>query len=219
MLAHSWGTAARAAAAYGDHFMDLLLIRHAEPVRIAESEGPADPPLSPRGVMQADRLAVWLADEQLDAMWSSPMRRAQETAAPVARHHGLDVVSDDELAEFDREATSYIPYEELRATNDPRYQAMVTNKLHEMEVDGPAFQQGVVAAFERVIAANPSRTVAVTCHGGVVNAYLAHILGINRLLWFAPDYTSISRVTANRSGMRTVVSVNETAHLRGSGLL
>ena len=96
---------------------------------------------------------------------------------------------------------------------------MVTNKLHEMEVDGPAFQQCVVAAFERVIAANPSRTVAVTCHGGVVNAYLAHILGINRLLWFAPDYTSISRVTANRSGMRTVVSVNETAHLRGSGLL
>lgn len=199
--------------------MELLLIRHAEPVRIAESEGPADPLLSPRGVMQAERLAVWLADERLDAMWSSPMRRAQETAAPVARHHGLDVVVDDELAEFDREATSYIPYEELKATNDPRYLAMVTNKLHEMEVDGPAFQHGVVAAFERVIAANPSRTVAVTCHGGVVNAYLAHILGIDRLLWFAPDYTSISRVTANRSGMRTVVSVNETAHLRGSGLL
>ncbi len=199
--------------------MDLFLIRHAEPVRIAESEGPADPELSGRGVRQADRLAVWLADERLDAMWSSPMRRARETAAPVARHHQLDVVIDDELAEFDREATSYIPYEELKATDDPRYKAMIEDRLHEMAIDGPAFQSGVVAAFERVIAANPSRTVAVTCHGGVVNAYLAHILGIDRILWFAPDYTSISRVVAARSGLRTVVSVNETAHLRGSGLL
>lgn len=195
--------------------MDLLLIRHGEPVRIAESEGPADPPLSPRGIVQAERLAVWLADERLDAMWSSPMRRARETAEPIARHHGLDVVIDDELAEFDREATSYIPYEELKATNDPQYRAMITDRLHEMEVDGPAFQSGVVRAFERVIEANPGRTVAVTCHGGVINAYLAHILGIDRILWFAPDYTSISRVAASRRGIRSVVSVNETAHLRG----
>lgn len=195
--------------------MDLLLIRHGEPVRIAESEGPADPPLSPRGVVQAERLAVWLADERLDGMWSSPMRRAQETAAPVARHHGLPVVLDDELAEFDREATSYIPYEELKSTNDPRYRAMVTDRLHEMEVDGARFQAGVVAAMERVVEANPGRTVAVACHGGVINAYLAHVLRLDRILWFAPSYTSISRVAASRAGVRSVVSVNETAHLRG----
>src|SRR5688572_17133303 len=140
-------------------------------------------------------------------MWSSPMTRARETAAPIARHHGLEVVIDDELAEFDREATSYIPYEELKSTNDPRYLAMIKDHLHDMEVDGPAFKAAVVRAVERVIDANPGKTVAVTCHGGVVNAYLAHILGLDRILWFAPDYTSISRVAAARSGVRSVVSV------------
>jgi len=53
------------------------------------------------------------------------------------------------------------------------------------------------------------------CHGGVINAYLAHVLGLDDLLFFEPAYTSISRVRASRRGHRMLVSANETAHLRG----
>lgn len=200
--------------------MDLLLIRHAEPVRMVDADGPADPPLQERGIAQAERLATWLADETVDAVWSSPMRRARETAAPVAATHVLDVVIDDELAEFDREATSYIPIEELKATNDERWLAMVEGRLEDYEADAGLFRAAVVGAVERVIAANPGpRTVAVVCHGGVINNYVGHVLGIERPLWFEPRYTSITRIAASRSGIRSVVSLNETAHLRGSGLL
>ena len=194
--------------------MDLLLIRHAEPVRIENAEGPADPPLSERGVRQAALAAGWLAGERLDAIWASPMRRARETADAIAVAHGLDVNIDDELAEFDREAVSYIPFEELRATRDERYKAMIEDRLHDLEVDGVAFQNGVVGAVERVIDANPGRKIAVVCHGGVINAYTAHIAGVPRLLWFEPGYTSINRVAASKSGIRSVVALNETAHLR-----
>jgi probable phosphoglycerate mutase len=194
--------------------MELLLVRHGEPERIVEADGPADPPLQERGRQQAQRLAEWLVPERLDAVWSSPLRRAIETAAPVAAAHGVEVVIDDELAEFDREATSYIPYEELKVTRDERFLAMVDGRLDDYGVDPAAFQGGVVAAIERVITANPSRVVAVVCHGGVINAYLAHILGIDKLLFFLPDYTSISRVVAARTGERSVASLNERAHLR-----
>jgi probable phosphoglycerate mutase len=57
------------------------------------------------------------------------------------------------------------------------------------------------------------------CHGGVINAYLTHILGIEDPSgFFYPNYTSIHRVAAARSGERSVLTINETAHLRGTGL-
>jgi probable phosphoglycerate mutase len=199
--------------------VDLVLIRHAEPVKIVEADGPADPPLHERGQRQAQFLASWLAAERLDAVVSSPMRRARETAAPLAAAHGLEVVVDTELAEFDREATDYVPYEEMKATRDPRYVAMAADRLADLAVDPVTFQAGVVAAIDRVIEANPSRTVAVVCHGGVINAYTAHVAGTDRLLWFETAYTSMSRVAASRAGHRSVVTLNETPHLRGTGLL
>jgi probable phosphoglycerate mutase len=199
--------------------MDLLLIRHAEPVRIVDAEGPADPVLHERGIKQADRLAQYLADETLEGLVSSPMRRAQETAAPVAAVHNLPIVIDEELAEFDREANSYIPVEEMRATKDERWVAMVEGRLDVFETDPVEFQRGVVAAIERVIDANSGRKVAIVCHGGVINAYVGHILGIERLMWFEPWYSSIHRIAASRSGVRSLASLNEVAHLRGTGLL
>jgi 2,3-bisphosphoglycerate-dependent phosphoglycerate mutase len=201
--------------------MDLLLIRHAEPVRIVDAAGPADPPLRDRGHLQAERLAKWLADERLDAIVSSPMVRARETAAPVAAAHGLDVIIDDDLAEFDRDANSYIPYEEMKASKDPRFLAMVEGNLEDFETDPLEFQAAVVAAIERVIEANPSRTVAVVCHGGVINAYTAHVAGISKVMWFETQYASISRVVASSrpGGPRSIVTLNETPHLRGTGLL
>ena len=91
---------------------------------------------------------------------------------------------------------------------------MAEGRLEDYDIDPAVFQAGIVAAIDRVIHANPGRTVGVVCHGGVINAYLAHVLGIDRLLFFEPGYTSISRVAAARSGARSVVSLNELAHLR-----
>jgi probable phosphoglycerate mutase len=48
----------------------------------------------------------------------------------------------------------------------------------------------------------------------VINAYLGDVIGTPRLLWFEPGYTSVSRVFVSRSGIRSVETVNESAHLR-----
>jgi broad specificity phosphatase PhoE len=61
---------------------------------------------------------------------------------------------------------------------------------------------------------HPGQVVVAVCHGGVINAYVGHILDIPMPLWFAPCYTGISRVAASRRGHRSVISLNETGHLR-----
>ena len=59
-------------------------MRHALPVRQVSTEGPADPELSDAGHEQARHLAAYLRSETIHALYASPMRRARETAAPVA---------------------------------------------------------------------------------------------------------------------------------------
>jgi 2,3-bisphosphoglycerate-dependent phosphoglycerate mutase len=191
--------------------MELLLIRHALPVRIDEGtvDGPADPHLAPLGVAQAEALAAWLSAEQIDAIWCSPMRRALETAAPVSERLGHPITVEDGLAEYDREAASYIPIEELKAANDPRWS--------EVPEQPEEFKAVVVEAVERIVAAHTGQRVAVICHGGVVNAYAGHVLGVANPLFFLPEYTSITRVLAASSGERSIQTLNESAHLRGLG--
>jgi probable phosphoglycerate mutase len=188
--------------------MELLLIRHALPLRVDEGavEGPADPELSEAGRVQAHALAEWLADEQIDAIWSSPMRRALGTAAPLAARLGLDVTVDEGLAEYDRHAGSYIPIEELKAENDPRW--------YEMPERPEQFVGDVVAAMESIVTVHPGQRVAVVCHGGVINAYAGHVLGIDAPLFFLPAYTSISRILASGVGLRSIKSLNESSHVR-----
>jgi probable phosphoglycerate mutase len=199
--------------------MELLLIRHALPIRRVDVDGPADPVLSDLGVQQAHHLAIYLSSEKLQAVYSSPMKRALQTAEPVAAAQGLEVLIDDDVAEYDRDSTWYIPVEELKAANDPRWQQVLAGTLGGDDFDPMAFRQQVVGAVERLIDAHPAERIAVVCHGGVINAYLSFILRYDEpQSFFYPNYTSIHRVAAARSGERSILTMNETAHLRGTGL-
>src|SRR5690606_20778222 len=69
---------------------ELLLIRHGLPVRREVSDGPADPELAAQGHAQAEHMANYLSTEGITAVYTSPLRRACETAAPLARVLGLE---------------------------------------------------------------------------------------------------------------------------------
>ncbi|HEY2811843.1 MAG TPA: histidine phosphatase family protein [Acidimicrobiales bacterium] len=196
--------------------MELLLIRHALPLRVEMEEGTAaDPELSEVGHSQAEALAEFLSHDRVDVLIASPLRRALQTAEHVAARTGLDLVVDQELAEFDRHSHFYIPYEELKAEKDERWDDLIAGRWgSDGEVDPATFQSVVVEAIERVIASNAGRSVAVVCHGGVINAYLAQLLGIEPLMFFEPAYAGISRVMAARTGQRQLRSINEHGHVR-----
>jgi probable phosphoglycerate mutase len=199
--------------------VELLLIRHAEPVRVAPGEGgggPADPELTARGRDEAERLAAWLRGEQIDAVITSPLRRASQTAQPVAQAHGLELEIGPDLIEYDANTDHYIPAEELKAERDARWHAMIDGRWEEFGGEPPdQFRARIVPCLDGIIGRFPAGRVAVVCHGGVINVYLGTLLGLDRHLWFEPGYTSISRVAAARSGPRSLVTLNETGHLLG----
>jgi len=158
--------------------MELLIIRHGLPVRRELDEGIADPELSPAGLQQAEHLADYLASEKIDAVYASPLRRAHQTAQPLATRQGVDITLIDDVAEWDRNSSEYVPIEELKAANDPRWQAMLRGEWSVREETPEEFHERIVSAVERLIDAHTGHRIAVVCHGGVINGYLTHVLGL-----------------------------------------
>ena len=197
--------------------MELILVRHGLPVRKENTDGPADPELSIDGHAQAALFAAYMMSENVDAIYSSPLRRAVQTAEPLSAAIGIDPILVSGIAEWDQHSNEYIPVEELKAANDPRWLEMAKGGFSSDEIPED-FHNRVLAAIEDIISKHRGDTVVVTCHGGVINDYLSHILGISNSQFFYPNYTSIHRIAASSSGHRSVLSINETSHLRGSGL-
>lgn len=191
-------------------------MRHALPVRVDSTDdgSPADPQLSQRGHEQAERLVDVLALEDVDALYTSPSRRARETAAPLERALGMTALIDDGLAEFDSKDTSYVPVEELKAAGDPRYTALVHGDIYSHDVDPAAFRARVVEAVERVVAQHPGGKAVLFSHAGAINAAAGHVLSQEKTIWFPPAYCSITRIGAARDGRRGIISLNETGHVR-----
>lgn len=195
--------------------MEFVIIRHAEPTALRVESGAADPGLTPLGKAQAEALASCPALDGVGLVVQSPSRRAIETARPVAERFGLDPVTVPELTEFDHGDAEYVPVEHLRKLRDERWDAMVRGEAYG-NVDVPAFRARVTEAFAALAAVHPGpRRVVVVAHAGVINAYIGDVIGVEKLLWFAPAYSSISRVAAARDGRRGILSLNETPHLLG----
>jgi probable phosphoglycerate mutase len=199
--------------------MELLIIRHGLPVRRELTEGAADPELAPDGLRQAEHLAAYLESEHIDAIYASPMARAKQTAEPLAALLQMEIRISAGVAEWDQNSPEYVPVEELKAANDPRWHAMLAGEWSSDESEED-FRARVLEAVETIINDHRGQKVAVVCHGGIINGYLSHILGLGEFArgFFYPNYTSINRVAAASSGERSIVTVNETSHLRGTGL-
>ena len=195
--------------------MEIVFVRHGLPLRVELETGIADPELAAEGHEQAARMAAYLGVEDVEAVYVSPLRRALETARPLCKVLGLEAVMSEGVAEFDRNSREYVPVEELRATNDPRWEKLLRGEWDGVDEDPSLFKARVVETVEDMIARHPGGRVVVVCHGGVINQYLAHVLGIETHVgFFYPKYTSIHRVMAARSGQRSIVSINEASHLR-----
>jgi probable phosphoglycerate mutase len=165
-------------------------------------QGHTDIPLNARGLEQARRLALALADERLDALYSSDLQRARQTAAPLARAHGLTVQLEPGLRERgfgDFEGQTYAQIE----TRWPDGAAAWRRRDLDFAPPGggeslPDFEARCVAHVRRIALRHPGQSVALVAHGGVLDmlyraasraglqAPRTWQLGnatINRLLW------------------------------------
>lgn len=195
---------------------EILLIRHGQP-----RPGYVDPPLSPVGRHQSERLGRWLAGERVDAVVASPMARALETAEVAAHEMALAVAGTLEgLREWDRDHRSdgtYVAIEDLGDDN-PRSHALRTGRYEYFvpDIDRTGFLSRARRVVDELIDRWPGRRVAAFSHGGLINAALSTVLGLEeQLFFFLPDYTSVSTVRVMPGGRRVVHALNNTSHLVG----
>ncbi len=203
----------------------FLLIRHGESVWNGERriQGNQDPPLSTRGRRQAElvarRLRVLLP--QAGAVYTSPLRRAAETAEAVRAATGLPVFAEPGIREMGLGKWEGMTVSEIQAAFPGAYEGWLDDPLAHPAPDGErleAFAGRVTGAFERMRVAQPGKDVIVVSHGGPIKALLCHVLGleIRSLFRIKQDNTAVSLVEVN-DATRRVVLVNDTCHLAEAG--
>ncbi len=192
--------------------VQVLLIRHALPLRSAVGEG-SDPELAEAGWEQARRLPEALARFEVSRLVSSPQRRARQTAERVAAALGLPVGIEEGMAEYDRGMSHYVPLEQVRAERPGDWERMAEGQLPP-SVDAEAFLARVRTALRDIVSAAEHReTIAVFSHGGVINVVLHEILGTAKPLSFPIDYASVTHLRYSRAGSFTVAGVNGIEHV------
>jgi probable phosphomutase (TIGR03848 family) len=162
-------------------------------------------PLDDEGVRQAHRLVRRLAGVDLAAVYSSPMERTRQTAAPLAARLGLEVAVRDGLNEIDFGAWTGRSWDELahlpgwRQFNAVRSCTRVPGGEHICEV-----QARVIGALERVANDHPDQSVAVVTHADVIRAALAYFSGVAIDLFLRLDISpaSVSTVVLTADGPR-----------------
>jgi broad specificity phosphatase PhoE len=197
------------------------LIRHGETDWNREQvfRGRADRPLSERGLRQAEALGRGMASRAVDAVVSGPLRRAVETAEPVARAHGLAVETHDGLNDLDFGAWQGLAKDVVRERYADLYarwqEAPESVVLPGGESLGDV-ERRAVAAIDGLVRRFPERHVAVVTHRVVLKVLVCSLLGAGLgAFWrFRFDTTSVSLL--GRGGRGPVLeSLNDTSHLAG----
>jgi len=187
----------------------IFLVRHAETDwnRDHRWQGLADLPLNVTGIRQAEELALRLAPEHLDAIYSSDLQRAYETAEAVARDRGLPVIPERGLREIDVGEWSGLTtteIEERYADGFARHTAggdgWIEGEPHAVMSDR------VVAAVTRIAASHPEGRVLCVLHGGTIRALLAHAEGIDLGEWrrtrSGPANGSVASISVENGAFR-----------------
>lgn len=196
---------------------ELILVHDAEPdYRAAvKSKNLVDPPLTERGRWQAMRLAMRLRRLPIDAIYTSNMRRALETAVFIAAARDLPMIRLPQLREININANAFEgaafdaigPRQAVvRLWGDPRW-----GSLPGFE-PSYQFRQRVAQAMDGILAHHAGQRVVVVTHAGVINAYLSTLLDIPRDMFFLPEHASLSVVRV-LGDQPAVQRLNDSAHL------
>ena len=212
-----------------EHAAELFIVRHGDAIPGADEIIPGgiydDLPLSKLGRQQARDLAERLGVVHFDAIYTSPLRRCQQTAAPLAARLGLTPIVVDDLKEI--RLGNIRPLPEDASDLEALYQALHERQRDIVRVAGQtghwddipdsepsqAFRQRVVTTLDDIANQHIGQRVVAFAHGGVVNAYAAETLGLERDFFFPAANTSITviRVAGKK---RVLYILNDIGHIR-----
>lgn len=206
---------------------ELILVRHGEQYVADQRTGPVgetvDPPLSERGLQQAKVVGERLSVDRIDRVYASPLRRALETGREIARHHRIEPEVIHDLREVevfrdipaDKSAADFLGQGLLAGIRERMLRERKWD-VYPYSESSFEFRKRTVNAVEAIIAENEGKRVVIACHGGVINAYVGHIIGVDSDMFFRPAHASI-HIVFSGEGVRALQTLNDVHHLRTGG--
>ncbi len=203
--------------------MKLILVRHGETKWNHENRvvGHTGMALNSNGRKQAGLLAQALKDEEVSCIYSSPLKRARETATAIARAQGLHVVTVDALKEVDAGELEGLTFDEVVE----RY----GDFLQEWIKDTPSFnipggesitelRERTWPAVQRIVNEHPDEVVIAVSHSLAILSIISRALGMN-ISDFRRLRLSVASISVLDFGehVTSLVLFNDTCHLESGG--
>ncbi len=197
----------------------LLVIRHAETSwnREGRHQGCLDTKLSPSGRRQAEALAWALADQRIEAVYSSPLRRALETARAIAAVQGCPLCTDVAFREICHGAWEGLTVREVAAAF-PALWALWCRCPHRVVMPGGESLADVEAralpAMDRIVRRHPHGTICIVTHGVTARVILARTRGHSlSSLWDIDSPSAAINELWVEDGRYVVGRLNVISHL------
>jgi probable phosphoglycerate mutase len=198
----------------------FYLVRHGETEWNAENRfcGRTDVPLSEAGRRQAKSLAKRLKPIPFEALYSSPLERALETARLISESSGLEPILEERLVELDYGQWEGKTLAEIMKNHPKAYQAWDANPAEVAPPGGESgleAQQRVVSCLDSLAARHPQGHVLVVLHKTVCRLAICHVLGMSpseyrrRLI---VDNAALS-IIRGRAHDWQLITFNDTSHL------
>ncbi|NSX04573.1 histidine phosphatase family protein [Cupriavidus gilardii] len=197
----------------------LIVIRHGETAwnRERRLQGQLDIPLNETGHAQARALAGSLAGEPIDAIYSSDLSRAMQTAAPLSEALGMPVQSEPRLRERcygTLEGMTYAEVAQQRPEDFARWQARVPDYAPPQGESLRDFHERAIEVVLALVRRHPGERIALVAHGGVLDCLYREATGMTLE---APREHELLNASVNRlrsdSYRLTVAQWGDVSHL------
>lgn len=203
----------------------LILVRHGQTQWTAEQryQGQSDIPLDDVGLRQADALGRYFAHRRVDAIYSSDLRRAWQTAEPIARAVGIAIQSDPRLREGAFGIWEGLTYGEIQQRWPQQFAAWRSDPLRSTPHGGETLQQ-VIDRVASVLADlhhnHHNQTIMLVSHGGTLRALFCYALNLpTHAFWLITlNAASISELHLFNDNVAVLSLLNDT-HAVADGLM
>ena len=201
----------------------VLLIRHGQSEGNAAGRfgGHTPTPLSARGRYQAERTARALANESFDAIYTSDLLRAVETATPLAQSKGIELQITDAFRERSVGVMEGLKFEEAAEKHPEQYAALLRRDMDHVLLGGESYRQMLDRASRKLDEATEcfkGGRIVIFSHTGTICILALHLIGALdapelKPVWLATANCGISRFELRDDGFVRVACLNDTRHL------
>ena len=204
----------------GVQLQKLTLIRHGESVFNSQKkiQGKLDSSLTQTGISQTKLLSQHVKNENknYDAIFSSPLKRAFETAHIISKHLELSLNVVENLKEINLGEWEGKFIEEIKKKESEAFENFISNPLKYFIPSGENpldFQKRVVSSINNILNSD-DENILIVSHAGTINVFLCHVLNLNlNYMWkMHIENTSITEIVFNNFLPR-VVLFNDICHL------